>query len=96
MIGLFLYQTLDALDGKHARRLKLSSPIGQLIDHGLDSFTASIFTMTTMVLLSVSSNSSMIWFLTLVNVSSMFLANAEEFYTGTMRTNVNGMGVTEI
>ncbi|KAH8584198.1 ethanolaminephosphotransferase (ETHPT) 9 transmembrane domain involved in lipid metabolism [Cryptosporidium sp. chipmunk genotype I] len=40
---LFLYQTLDAADGKHARRLKLSSPLGQLLDHGLDSYTTIFF-----------------------------------------------------
>ncbi|KAF7459272.1 cdp-alcohol phosphatidyltransferase superfamily protein [Cryptosporidium felis] len=42
-ILLFLYQTLDAVDGKHARRLKLSSPLGQLLDHGLDSYTTVFF-----------------------------------------------------
>ena len=30
----FLYSTLDAMDGKQARRTKSSSPLGQLFDHG--------------------------------------------------------------
>jgi len=30
----FIYQTLDAVDGKHARQTKSSSPLGQLFDHG--------------------------------------------------------------
>lgn len=30
----FIYQTLDAVDGKHARTTKSSSPLGQLFDHG--------------------------------------------------------------
>lgn len=30
----FIYQTLDAVDGKHARTTKASSPLGQLFDHG--------------------------------------------------------------
>ena len=34
---LFLAQTLDAIDGKHARNTKRSSPLGQLMDHGCDS-----------------------------------------------------------
>lgn len=38
-IAIFLYQTLDAIDGKQARRTKSSSPLGQLFDHGCDSFT---------------------------------------------------------
>ena len=30
----FLYSTLDAMDGKQAKRTKSSSPLGQLFDHG--------------------------------------------------------------
>ena len=40
-IAMFVYQTLDAIDGKQARRTKSSSPLGQLFDHGND---ALIFT----------------------------------------------------
>lgn len=32
-------QTLDAIDGKQARRTNTSSPLGQLFDHGCDSFS---------------------------------------------------------
>lgn len=38
-LGLFLYQTLDAIDGKQARRTGSSSPLGELFDHGCDSMT---------------------------------------------------------
>lgn len=33
-IGLFLYQTLDAIDGKQARRTQSASPLGEMFDHG--------------------------------------------------------------
>lgn len=33
-ISIFVYQTLDAIDGKQARRTGSSSPLGQLFDHG--------------------------------------------------------------
>ena len=36
-IALFIYQTLDACDGKQARRTGSSSPLGQLFDHGCDA-----------------------------------------------------------
>lgn len=36
-VALFLYQTLDAIDGKQARRTNSSSPLGQLFDHGCDA-----------------------------------------------------------
>lgn len=33
-IGLFVYQSLDAIDGKQARRTGMSGPLGELFDHG--------------------------------------------------------------
>ena len=36
LVGIFLFQTLDNLDGKQARKLGLSSPIGDWFDHSLD------------------------------------------------------------
>ncbi|KAG0091554.1 hypothetical protein BGZ93_008787 [Podila epicladia] len=32
-IGLFVYQSLDAIDGKQARRTGTSGPLGELFDH---------------------------------------------------------------
>ena len=40
---IFVYSTLDAIDGKQARRTKSSSPLGQLFDHGCDSFSITFF-----------------------------------------------------
>jgi ethanolaminephosphotransferase len=39
-ISHFLAHTLDGIDGKHARRTKSSGPLGELMDHGMDSWTA--------------------------------------------------------
>ncbi|CAG5076731.1 Similar to chpt1: Cholinephosphotransferase 1 (Danio rerio) [Cotesia congregata] len=36
-LGLFIYQSLDSIDGKQARRTGSSSPLGELFDHGCDS-----------------------------------------------------------
>ncbi len=38
-IGLFVYQTLDALDGKQARRTNLDTPLAELFDHGCDALS---------------------------------------------------------
>ena len=40
--GLFIYQSLDAIDGKQARRTNSSSPLGELFDHGCDSLSTGI------------------------------------------------------
>ncbi|XP_040167201.1 ethanolaminephosphotransferase 1 [Anopheles arabiensis] len=39
-VNIFLAYTLDGIDGKQARRIKLSGPLGELFDHGLDSYSA--------------------------------------------------------
>lgn len=42
-VCIWTYSTLDAIDGKQARRTKSSSPLGQLFDHGCDSFATAFF-----------------------------------------------------
>ena len=38
----FIYQTLDSVDGIHARAINASSPLGQLFDHGIDALLHGI------------------------------------------------------
>eukprot|EP00088_Acartia_fossae_P044104 TRINITY_DN4674_c0_g3_i1.p1 TRINITY_DN4674_c0_g3~~TRINITY_DN4674_c0_g3_i1.p1 ORF type:complete len:441 (-),score=61.47 TRINITY_DN4674_c0_g3_i1:253-1575(-) len=49
-VFLFLSHTLDGIDGKQARRTGSSTPLGELFDHGLDSWatifiTASVYSV---------------------------------------------------
>lgn len=39
--SMFAYQTLDAVDGKHARNTGQSTPLGALFDHGCDAVAAT-------------------------------------------------------
>ena len=39
-VGLFIYQSLDAIDGKQARRTGSATPLGELFDHGCDSVSS--------------------------------------------------------
>lgn len=41
-VGLFLYQTFDAIDGSQARRTGQSGPLGELFDHGVDAINTSL------------------------------------------------------
>jgi ethanolaminephosphotransferase len=41
-IGLFLYQTFDAVDGSQARRTHQSGPLGELFDHGVDAVNTTL------------------------------------------------------
>lgn len=36
-VSIIIYQNLDNIDGKQARRTKSSSPLGMLFDHGSDA-----------------------------------------------------------
>jgi ethanolaminephosphotransferase len=40
--GLFLYQAFDACDGKQARKLGLSGPLGECFDHGVDALNTTV------------------------------------------------------
>lgn len=48
-IFLHIYQTLDNLDGRQARRTGSSSPLGQFFDHGCDAITG-VFEMMKVVM----------------------------------------------
>ncbi|XP_044745518.1 ethanolaminephosphotransferase 1-like isoform X1 [Coccinella septempunctata] len=45
-IFIFLAYTLDGIDGKQARKTGTSGPLGELFDHGLDSYSAGLIPLT--------------------------------------------------
>lgn len=49
-LGLFIYQSLDAIDGKQARRTNSSSPLGELFDHGCDSISTGSLNLLLLIL----------------------------------------------
>jgi len=91
---LFVYQTMDAIDGKHARRTKASSPLGQLFDHGCDSLATLFIVLPCSSVAQLGPAISIL--LLLCNQIPFFAAQWEEYHTHSMRTNVNNfLGVTE-
>lgn len=40
IVVIYEYSLADGIDGKQARRIGLSGPLGELFDHGLDSYSA--------------------------------------------------------
>jgi len=55
-ISLFVYQTLDAVDGKQARRTKSSSPLGELFDHGCDSLSTIFVSISVALTVGAAQN----------------------------------------
>lgn len=90
----FIYQTFDAIDGKHARRTKSSSPLGQLFDHGCDSFSLSFLLLSISQATRLGSGISSLLYFNLIQWV-FYTSNWAEHYTGELRTGVGDFGVTE-
>ncbi len=93
-ICIFIYQTLDACDGKQARKTKSSSPLGQLVDHGCDSFALNFMFLTVMQATGIPRFHIIFCYINMQYVfwTSQWLEN----HTKVLKTNVGNLGVTEI
>lgn len=92
-VCLFWYQTMDAIDGKQARRTGTSSPLGELFDHGCDAMT-TVFMGLSLACTMQLGTGWFSFFVTLTGYAVFFMAQWEEYFTGTM--DLGYMGVTEI
>lgn len=63
MILIFMYQTLDAIDGKHARKTGNASPLGELFDHACDNISCAFVALTLCSILGITNIKSK-WFVT--------------------------------
>jgi len=79
-ICLFVYQTLDNLDGRQARRTKMSSPLGQFFDHGCDAITGVCEIMKIAATYNMGCELKTFILLMLLG-TGFFLASYEEYVT---------------
>ena len=82
-IGLFLYQTFDAVDGTQARRTGTSGPLGELFDHGVDALN----TVLEVILFAGATNMGQGWGTVLVLFActlTFYVQTWEEYYTQTL------------
>ena len=87
-------QTLDAIDGKQARRTGASSPLGMLLDHGSDSMSATILILTLVQGVALGRNWNL--FISQFCILGVFyFASWEEYYLKKTRTQIGVFGVTE-
>jgi phosphatidylglycerophosphate synthase len=75
-LSLWIYQTLDAIDGKQARRTNSSSPLGQLFDHGCDAITTSIVAANVCAALQFQGTHAILCHV--FHITSFFVSNWEE------------------
>jgi phosphatidylglycerophosphate synthase len=78
--SLFMYQTLDNLDGRQARRTQMSSPLGQFFDHGCDAITGVLEMMKVGASLNLACNRFM-FFLSFFMAIGFFLTSWQEYVT---------------
>ena len=78
-----LYQVLDNIDGKQARRTNSSSPLGLLVDHGTDACTTFFITCGLGAILALETiyQYILLWIMIIV---PFYLNNWEEYVTGVM------------
>lgn len=79
---------IDGIDGKQARRTGTSGPLGELFDHGLDSYTAGLIPAAMYSIFGRGARYSVPpfrMFFTLCNVlNNFYLTHFEKYNTGVM------------
>ncbi|CAI2370650.1 unnamed protein product [Moneuplotes crassus] len=80
-IGIWTFQTLDAIDGKQARRTGSSSPLGQLFDHGCDAVSWAFCNMSVVSFLGLGLSFSGILSI-YASIGPFFFTNLLEYYSG--------------
>ncbi|GAB5569991.1 choline/ethanolaminephosphotransferase 1 isoform X1 [Prionailurus iriomotensis] len=81
----FIAYTLDGVDGKQARRTNSSTPLGELFDHGLDSWSCVYFVVTVYSIFGRGPSGVSVFVLYLllwVVLFSFILSHWEKYNTG--------------
>merc|ERR1712226_359800 len=80
----FIYQTLDALDGKQARKLGMSSPMGELFDHGIDAVNTVIVSVVYNMSLRLGLHPEVNMYSFLLTCFNFYLAHWLTYCTGVL------------
>ncbi|KAH8682438.1 cholinephosphotransferase 1 [Xylariales sp. PMI_506] len=81
--GLFMYQTMDNIDGKQARRTGTSSGLGELFDHGIDSLNCTLASLLETAAMGLGTSKSGV-FTALCPCIPMFFSTWETYHTHTL------------
>ncbi|XP_042239785.1 cholinephosphotransferase 1-like isoform X3 [Homarus americanus] len=84
-LGLFTYQSLDAIDGKQARRTGTSSPLGELFDHGCDSLSTVFVSIGVCCSVRLGTHPYWMFFQCMMAVTLFYCAHWQTYVSGTLR-----------
>lgn len=81
-LGLWTYQSFDAIDGKQARRTGSSGPLGELFDHGCDALNTTLCAMLVAEAIGVRG-----WLAVLAlfgSYANFYITTWDEYHTGSL------------
>ncbi|XP_037037893.1 cholinephosphotransferase 1 isoform X1 [Bradysia coprophila] len=84
-LGLFIYQSLDAIDGKQARRTNSSSPLGELFDHGCDSISTVFVALSACISVRLGFYPKWMFFQCFCAMTLFYCAHWQTYVSGTLR-----------
>ncbi|XP_033251339.1 cholinephosphotransferase 1-like isoform X5 [Drosophila miranda] len=84
-LGLFVYQSLDSIDGKQARRTNTSTPLGELFDHGCDSISTVFVALSACISCQLGHYPNWLFFQCFCAIALFYCAHWQTYVSGTMR-----------
>ncbi|XP_063811018.1 choline/ethanolaminephosphotransferase 1 [Pseudophryne corroboree] len=93
-VGLFVYQSLDAIDGKQARRTNSSTPLGELFDHGCDSLSTVFVVLGTCIAVQLGTHPDWMFFCCFAAMFMFYCAHWQTYVSGILRFGI--FDVTEV
>ncbi|XP_034982663.1 cholinephosphotransferase 1 isoform X1 [Zootoca vivipara] len=93
-LGLFAYQSLDAIDGKQARRTNSSSPLGELFDHGCDSISTVFIGIGACLAVRLGTNPDWLFFCCFIGMFLFYCAHWQTYVCGMLK--FGKVDVTEV
>nr|CAH7754499.1 unnamed protein product [Callosobruchus chinensis]CAH7757635.1 unnamed protein product [Callosobruchus chinensis] len=84
-LGLFIYQSLDAIDGKQARRTGTANPLGELFDHGCDSLSTVFVALSACIAIQIGNYPGWMFFQCFCAMTLFYCAHWQTYVSGTLR-----------
>lgn len=80
-----MYQSLDAIDGKQARRTNSSSPLGELFDHGCDSISTVFVSLAVCASVQLGAAPKLMFLQCFCAITLFYGAHWQTYVSGTLR-----------
>ncbi|XP_015121616.1 choline/ethanolaminephosphotransferase 1 isoform X4 [Diachasma alloeum] len=84
-LGLFIYQSLDSIDGKQARRTGTSSPLGELFDHGCDSVSTVFVALSACIAVQLGYYPTWMFFQCFCAMTLFYCAHWQSYVSGSLK-----------